>query len=430
MSDVAVPPFDLLADLDARGLVHDSTDRSVLAARLAQGSVGVYVGFDPTADSLHVGHLLGQLGLRRFQLAGHRPVALAGGATGMVGDPGGRSEERNLLDAATLAHNLERISTQLERLLDFEPGPYSARLVNNADWTAPMGALEFLRDVGKFVTVNSMLAKESIRSRLEGEHGISYTEFSYMLLQANDFRHLYEHHGVEVQMGGSDQWGNIIAGIDLIRRRLGATAYGLTWPLLLKSDGTKFGKTASGAVWLDSERTSPFQFRQFWIQTDDDAIGPLLYRCSLRPLADLEGILAEHAEAPERRLAQRTLADELTALVHGDDAARAASGAAEVLFGGDPLTASIDTLEALAREVPTATRPASALEDVAGFLCEVGVGGSKGEIRRLCDQGGIKVNGSPISTSSLLRELPRLHGRWLLIRRGRTSHHLVEISGV
>ncbi len=430
MTPVSSSPSELLADLDARGLIHDTTERTALTECLARGPIGVYVGFDPTADSLHVGHLLGQLGLRRFQTAGHRPVALAGGATGMVGDPGGRSEERNLLDAETLAHNLERISTQLARLLDFEPGPYQARLVNNADWTAPMSALDFLRDIGKHVTVNSMLAKESIRSRLEGEHGISYTEFSYMLLQANDFRHLYEHHGVEIQMGGSDQWGNIIAGIDLIRRRLGHVAHGLTWPLLLKSDGTKFGKTASGAVWLDPERTSPFQFRQFWIQTDDDSIASLMRRCSLRPLSEVEATLAQHSEAPERRRAQRELADELTALVHGAPAARAAAEAADVLFGGDPLQASLDALEAVAREVPTMSVPASALADVPSLLAEIGIVSSKGEARRLCDQGGIKVNGAAISASSLLTDVSRLHGRWLLIRRGRTSHHLVEISGV
>jgi tyrosyl-tRNA synthetase len=420
---------DLFAELEARGLVHDATDRSALAARLNQGSVGVYVGFDPTADSLHVGHLLGQLTLRRFQLAGHRPVALAGGATGMVGDPGGRSEERNLLDADTLAHNLERISGQLERLLDFEPGPYQARLVNNATWTAPMGVLEFLRDVGKHVTVNAMLAKDSVRSRIEGEHGISYTEFSYMLLQANDFRHLCEHHGVEMQMGGSDQWGNITAGIDLIRRRLGVVAHGLTWPLLLKSDGTKFGKTAAGAVWLDAERTSPFQFRQFWMQTDDDTITTVLPRCSLAPLEQVRAVLLDHEAAPERRVAQRHLADELTALVHGASAAAAASGAADVLFGGDPLQASEQSLEAVAREVSTSTRPVEALSDPVEVLVSTGLASSKGEARRLLDQGGIRANGSVIRADARLDQVERLHGRWLLLRKGRTSHHLLKISG-
>ena len=294
--------MDLIADLEARGLVHDTTDRDVLRARLAAGPIGVYVGFDPTADSLHVGHLMGQLGLRRFQLAGHRPVPLAGGATGMVGDPGGRSEERNLLDRDTLRHNVASIKAQLERILDFDPGPTQAMLVDNADWTEPMGVLEFLRDVGKHVTVNQMMAKESVRSRLDSEHGISYTEFSYMLLQANDFRHLFEHHGVELQMGGSDQWGNITAGIELVRRRHNHTVHGLTWPLLTKSDGTKFGKSASGAVWLDPARTSPYQFRQFWVQAGDDMVERYLLQFTFRSGGRHR---RAHAGAPRRAGAAR-----------------------------------------------------------------------------------------------------------------------------
>lgn len=430
MTAVNSTPFDLFSDLVARGLVQDATDRDALAARLRTGPVGVYVGFDPTADSLHVGHLLGQLTLRRFQLAGHRPVALAGGATGMVGDPGGRSEERNLLDSDTLAHNLERISGQLERILDFEPGPFQARLVNNASWTTSMGVLEFLRDVGKHVTVNAMLSKESVRSRLEGEHGISYTEFSYMLLQANDFRHLCEHHDVDMQMGGSDQWGNITAGIDLIRRRLGRSAYGLTWPLLLKSDGTKFGKTASGAIWLDPERTTPYQFRQFWVQIDDETIATLLPRCSLAALEQVQAVLAEHAEAPERRVAQRSLADELTELVHGAPAASAAREAADVLFGGDPTQASAGALEVVAREVTATDVHSADLHDPVSLLVGTGLVASKGEARRLLDQGGIRANGLVIRSDTHLETIPRLHTHWILLRRGRTSHHLLKISGV
>src|SRR4051794_9038313 len=304
--------MDLLADLDARGLIHQTTDRDALAARLAKGNAGIYIGFDPTADSLHVGHLVGQLFLRRFQLVGHRPIPLAGGATGMVGDPGGRSEERNLLDVETLRHNVERIKVQLSSLLDFEPGPYQATLVNNADWTEGVTLLEFLRDVGKYATVNQMMAKESVRARLESENGISFTEFSYSLLQANDFRHLYEHHDVEVQAGASDQWGNIVAGVDLIRRRLSAQAFAITHPLITKSDGSKFGKSVSGAVWLDPARTSPYQFRQFWVQADDQMVGTYLKMLSLRPLEEIDAILHAHAAAPERRLAQRVLADDLT----------------------------------------------------------------------------------------------------------------------
>lgn len=418
--------MDIVTDLERRGLIHDSTDRDALRARLAEGPIGVYVGFDPTADSLHVGHLMGQIGLRRFQLAGHRPFPLAGGATGMVGDPGGRSEERNLLDRDTLRHNVECISRQLERILDFD-GPNAATLVDNADWTAEVTMLDFLRDVGKHVTVNQMMAKDSVRARLEGEHGISYTEFSYMLLQANDFRHLCEHHGVELQMGGSDQWGNITAGTDLVRRTLGRTVHGLTWPLLLKSDGSKFGKTADGAVWLDPERTSPYQFRQFWIRTDDDAVADLLARFSLRPMEEIDDLVAQHDAAPERRLAQRALADELTGLVHGSEASRAAAGAAEVLFGADPTSASEAALAAVAREVPSSRRSRDELDDLAGVLADTGLASSKSDARRTLAGRGYRVNGVVLDENSLLSGHELLHGRYLLLRRGKASYHLLEV---
>src|SRR6478609_3411644 len=352
-----VAAMDLLADLDARGLIHQTTDRDALAARLAKGNAGVYIGFDPTADSLHVGHLVGQLFLRRFQLDGHRPFPLAGGATGMVGDPGGRSEERNLLDLETLRHNVECIKAQLSSLLDFDPGPFQATLVNNADWTEGISLLEFLRDVGKYATVNQMMAKDSVRARLDGEHGISFTEFSYQLLQANDFRHLYEHHDVEIQAGASDQWGNIVAGVDLIRRRLDAHAFAITHPLITKADGSKFGKSVGGAVWLDPARTSPYQFRQFWVQVDDAMVGTYLKMLSLRPLDEIIALVEAHAAAPETRLAQRALADELTELVHGSEAAETARRAAEVLFGGDPTQAPASVLGVVAAEVPNVDLP-------------------------------------------------------------------------
>ena len=419
--------MDLLADLEARGLVHDTTDRALLAARLADRPIGAYVGFDPTADSLHVGHLMGQLTLRRFQLAGHRPFPLAGGATGMVGDPGGRSEERNLLDRDTLRHNVASIKQQLARILDFEDGPNRAVLVDNADWTESMTVLEFLRDVGKHMTVNQMVAKDSVRSRMEGDHGISYTEFSYMLLQANDFRHLCEHHDVEMQMGGSDQWGNITAGTDLIRRRLGRQAFALTWPLLLKADGTKFGKSAGGAVWLDPARTSPFQFRQFWFQADDVDVERYLLQFSLRSLDEIRAVLAEHAAAPERRVAQRSLAHELTELVHGPQAAQAADDAAGLLFGGDPAAASVATLETLAREVSSSTVTEADLGDLVAVLVRSGLATSNGDARRVLAQGGIRLNGSVLATDSRVSRYDALHGRFLLLRKGRTTVHLAEI---
>lgn len=412
--------MDLIDELQARGLVHDATDLGALRARLAEGPIGLYIGFDPTADSLHVGHLVGQLFMRRFQLAGHRPFPLAGGATGMVGDPGGRSEERNLLDPETLRHNVECIKVQLTKLLDFEPGPFQATLVNNADWTMPVTILEFLRDVGKHFTVNQMIAKDSVRSRIESEHGISFTEFSYQLLQADDFRHLYEHHGVELQAGASDQWGNIVAGVDLIRRRLGAQAYALTHPLMTKSDGSKFGKSVGGAVWLDAARTSPYQFRQFWIQTDDQMVGVYLKMLSLRPLDELEALLADHDQAPERRVAQRALADEMTTLVHGAAAAEHAAAAAAVLFGGDPTLASAEILAVVAREAPCVELDGE-LDGrrVHDLLVTAGVAKSVSEVGRLLTQGAVRAGNRVLDADGLLRASDLLSGGFLLLRKGK-----------
>ena len=420
--------MDLLDDLDARGMIHDSTDRAALTSRLAVGPIGVYVGFDPTADSLHVGHLVGQLYLRRFQLAGHRPFPLAGGATGMVGDPSGASDERNLLDLETLRHNVTCIEAQLRRLLDFSPGRFQARLVNNADWTEGVTLLDFLRDVGKFVTINQMLAKDSVRSRLDSDTGLSFTEFSYSLLQANDFRHLYEHEGVEMQAGGSDQWGNIVAGVDLIRRSIGKAAHAMTHPLVTKADGTKFGKSAGGAVWLDPLRTSPYQFRQFWIQVDDAMVGRYLHMLSMQSIESIDGVLAEHVEAPDKRTAQRALADELTELVHGAEALDAARNAATVLFGGDPTTASEATLAAVAREVPSSRVPSDALDDLLGVLVGSGLASSNSDARRTLQQNGLRANGRVLSEGTLLTEVPLLHSRFLLLRKGKSNHHLLEIS--
>jgi len=418
----------LLVDLDARGLVHDSTDRAALAERLNAGPIGVYVGFDPTADSLHAGNLLGQVMLRRFQLAGHRPVVLAGGATGMVGDPGGRSEERNLLDRETLDHNVACVKRQLERILDFT-GPNAARMVDNADWTAPMSALDFLRDVGKHFTVNQMVAKESVRARMESEHGISYTEFSYMLLQANDFRHLCDAENVEMQMGGSDQWGNITAGIDLIRRRHSRPAFGLTWPLLTRTDGQKMGKSVHGALWLDPEKTSPYQFRQYWIQLPDEDVERFLMQLTLRPVDEIAMIVAEHRASPEKRVAQRALAHDVTSLVHGEAAESAAAEAADVLFGGDPTKASQAALDAVAREVPSSTMLRAQLADLVGVLTTTQLAQSNSDARRTLSQKGFRVNGSVIDDGATLAEVPLLHGRYLLLRRGKTQHHLVRVEG-
>ncbi len=412
--------MDLLADLEARGLVHDSTDRASLAARLARGSIGLYIGFDPTADSLHAGHLVGQLFMRRFQLAGHRPFPLAGGATGMIGDPGGRSEERNLLDGETLRHNVECIKIQLGRLLDFERGPFQATLVNNADWTQPITMLEFLRDVGKHFTVNQMIAKDSVRSRIDSEHGISYTEFSYMLLQANDFRHLYEAHDVEMQAGASDQWGNIVAGVELVRRKLGRQAHAITHPLMTRSDGSKFGKSVGGAVWLDPKRTSPYQFRQFWMQCDDNMVGTYSKMLSMRPLEEIDAVIDEHAAMPEKRLAQRALAEEMTTLVHGAEASAAAREAADVLFGADPTGASQAALEAVAAEVPGVDLPVS-LDGlrVHEMLVRAGVANSNSEVTRLLGQGAVRAGNRVLDADGSVSASDLLRGQFLLLRKGK-----------
>jgi tyrosyl-tRNA synthetase len=427
------PALDVLADFEARGLVHDTTDRDVLARRLASSPVTAYCGFDPTADSLHVGNLIGILALRRLQLAGHRPVAVAGGATGMIGDPGGRSEERNLLEPATLAANLAAIEAQLRRLLAVDDDGPPVVVVDNASWTADLRLVEFLRDVGKHATVNSMMAKESVRARLEGTEGISFTEFSYMLVQAHDYLWLHRHHGCELQVGGSDQWGNITAGIDLVRRRTGHHVHGLTWPLLTRSDGTKFGKSVGGNVWLDASRTSPYAFYQHWMQADDADVGRFLAQLTMLDVIEVEAVVSEHRSAPERRRGQRRLAFEVTALVHGPDQAVVASAASEVLFGADAASLSAAAYLALEQEVATTTVPRHRLEegiDLAALLAETGLASSLSEGRRSLGQGGVYVNGQRVGDDGPQVCVDDLrHGRWVLLRRGRRHHHLVRVGG-
>src|SRR6202167_6145623 len=310
----------IIEDLKWRGLYADCTDAEALAKRLASGPAALYCGFDPSGDSLHVGSLVGQLTLRRFQLSGHRPIALAGGATGMIGDPSGQSAERNLLSREQLDRNLASIKAQLSRILDFDSKSNPARMVDNASWTQGIGYLDFLRDVGKHFSVNMMVAKESVRARMEGEGGISYTEFSYMLLQAHDFYHLRKAHDCELQIGGSDQWGNITAGTDLIRRKLGVSAWGLTFPLITKADGTKFGKTESGAVWLDPRKTSPYRFYQFFINTEDSMVPDYLRKSTFLGPDEIAALEAAHGSNPGAREAHRVLAREITSIVHGKTA--------------------------------------------------------------------------------------------------------------
>lgn len=419
---------DIVAEFASRGLIHDSTDKAELSSRSTSKQLSAYVGFDPTSDSLHVGNLLGQISLRRLQLLGHRPIVLAGGATGMVGDPSGKSEERNLLDADQLAHNVQSIKRQLECILDFS-GPNAATLVDNADWTKNVSLLDFLRGVGKHITVNQMMAKDSVKSRIADGNGLSYTEFSYMLLQANDFRHLCEHHNCEMQMGGSDQWGNITAGTDLIRKTLGRSAFGLTWPLITKADGTKFGKTADGAVWLDARRTSPYQFRQFWMQIADTDIEHMLPKFSLLSMEQISEILADQKQAPESRVAQRTLARELTVMLHGVDAADAAEQAAEFLFGAHPVSASPAALHLIASEVASSSIGAAALSDAVGILVTTGLAASNSEARRLLAQRSVRANGEQLDDQARIDKIPLLHGRWLLLRKGKTAYHLLDLQG-
>jgi tyrosyl-tRNA synthetase len=422
--------MDLLADLDARGLIHDSTDRAALAARLAPGQppIALYYGCDPTADSLHHGNLIGLVMLRRFQDAGHVAIALAGGATGMVGDPSGRSDERNLLDDATLDRNLAAIKAQIGRIVDLTGD--RGRLVDNRDWTQPISLLEFLRDVGRHVTVNQMLARESVRIRLESEQGISYTEFSYMLLQANDYLWLRDHLGCELQIGGSDQWGNIVSGVDLIRRTRQVAVHALSWPLLTAADGSKLGKSTGARLWLDPAKTSPYQFHQHWLQLDDAVVGRQFKMFSLRPLGDIEAILAEHEVAPERRVAQRALADEITTIVHGEAAARAAAEAAELLFGADPLAASAAALATVAEEVPSSRLATSQLRDPVELLVATGLASSKSDARRLLDQGSVRANGRLLALEHPISPGRLLHGRYLVLRKGKRSYHLAEFLGV
>ncbi len=315
---------DIIAELSWRELLHQCTDPANLQTWLNERPRSVYVGFDPTSDSMHVGNLVAVMLLRRFQQAGHRPIALVGGATGMIGDPSGKSEERNLLNAEVLQHNVACLEKQLRRFLDFDSGPNAALVVNNFDWMGRFGYIEFLRDTGKHFPVNVMLAKDSVKTRLERtDTGLSYTEFSYMLLQAYDFVHLYDQFGCEVQAGGSDQWGNITAGIDLGRRMRGAQLQGVTCPLLTKSDGTKMGKTETGALWLSAERTSPYAFYQYWFNTQDADVGKCLRYFSDLGQAEIEQIESQHAADPGKRIAQKQLAAELTRLVHGEEAVTA-----------------------------------------------------------------------------------------------------------
>ncbi len=425
--------MNLIEDLQWRGLLADCTDIKALGDRLAQGPTTLYCGFDPTGDSLHVGHLMGQLTLRRFQIAGHHPIALAGGATGMVGDPSGKSAERNLLTREQLAHNVTSIKSQLARLLDFAAAGNPARLVDNADWTAPLSFLDFLRDIGKHFSLNVMLAKDSVKSRLGSENGISFTEFSYQLLQANDFYHLRKTFDCELQIGGSDQWGNITAGTDLVRKKLSATAWGWTFPLITKSDGTKFGKTEGGAVWLDPSRTSPYKFYQFFVNTEDAKVSEYLRKFTFLSREEIEPLEASHAEAPHRREAHKALAREVTRIVHGQAALDAALKASEILFGAEIGDTTESTFNDVVGEVPTTEIAAAQLTEAGSPLIDLlvtaGLAQSKGQARKDIQGGGVYVNNGrveDIARSLTVADL--LFSRYVLLRKGKRSYAVLRVT--
>src|SRR6266536_2446179 len=425
--------MNILEELDWRGLIADCTDRTELEKKTA-ASLTLYCGFDPTADSLHVGNLVPLLGLRRFQLAGHHPIAVAGGATGSIGDPSGKSAERQLLSKDAIAANIARVKEQLRRLLDFDTKTNPARLVDNAEWTGHVSYLDFLRKVGKHFSVNQMVAKESVRARMEDrEVGISYTEFSYMLLQAFDFYVLCRDYHCELQTGGSDQWGNITAGIDLCRKKLGRQVYGLTLPLITNDDGTKFGKTEAGAVWVDAKRTSVYKFYQFWIRTDDRDVIRYLKYFTFLSREEIEGLKSQHREKPEARAAHKALAKAATDLVHGPAATAEAVRASEILFGGGLEGISETTFNEIVGEVPTKEIERGKLDGDGSSLVELlvqsGLCPSKGQARKDIEGGGVYLNNVREGNANrALTNRDLLFGKHLLLRTGKRNYVVVTAA--
>ncbi|MFC6883049.1 MULTISPECIES: tyrosine--tRNA ligase [Actinomadura] len=421
---------DILDDLAWRDLIAQSTDLGELRALLAAGPVTLYCGFDPTAPSLHLGNLIQLLTLRRFQRAGHRPIGLVGGATGLIGDPSGKSAERVLNSEETVAGWVERIRGQVSRYLDFDDSPNGALMVSNLDWTGRMTAIEFLRDIGKHFPVNRMLARDTVKKRLDST-GMSYTEFSYVLLQSMDYLELFRRYGCRLQTGGSDQWGNLTAGADLIRRAEGETAHALTTPLLTKADGTKFGKTAGGETyWLDAELTSPYAFYQFWFNADDRDVEKLLKVFSFRTREEIEDLIKQGVDRPAARAPQRALAEELTTLVHGADETARVVAASRALFGQGVLEELDErTLRAALAEVPRAEVPPGDLPPVTDLFVESGLCKSKSEARRTIGQGGAYLNNAKVeSEDAVPAATDLLHGRYLVLRRGKRNVGGIEVT--
>jgi tyrosyl-tRNA synthetase len=425
--------MNLIEELQWRGMIQDIMPGT--EELLQKEMVSGYIGFDPTSDSLHIGSLVPILLLVHLQKAGHKPFALVGGATGMVGDPSGKSEERNLLSEETLLHNQKGVHAQLSRFLDFTPGkPNAAEMVNNYDWFKELSFLHFIRDVGKHITVNYMMAKDSVKKRLEGDTGMSFTEFTYQLVQGYDFYWLYQNRNCKLQMGGSDQWGNIVTGTELIRRKAGGEAFAFTCPLITKTDGGKFGKTEKGNIWLDPKKTSPYQFYQFWLNASDEDAKKWIKIFTLLPKAEIEALLSKHDEAPHERALQKKLAEELTCFVHSRGDYDFAVKASEILFGN----ATTDILQTLNEEqllqvmegVPAIDIPRSALQDgydLVSFLADTNIFPSKGEARKMWQSGGVGLNKEKISAEkSSLTAADLLQDKYLLIQKGKKNYFLVR----
>jgi tyrosyl-tRNA synthetase len=417
--------MNLLQDLEFRGLIYQITDRDGMGKRLESGPVTLYVGFDPTADSLHIGNLLQILLLRRFQLQGHHPIAVVGGGTGLIGDPSGKMSERQLNPKDVVIGWTSKIRRQLEQYLDFDSSVNSARIVNNYDWLGQLDLIPFLRDIGKHFPISTMLAKDSVKSRLE--LGISYTEFSYMVLQAYDFLHLHQEFGCELQAGGSDQWGNITAGADLIRRITGKSAFGMTLPLITQADGAKLGKTESGTVWIDAERTSAYQFYQYWINTDDQDVLSFLKYFTFLTEGELTELATTVAERPWERVAQRTLAREVTALVHGPEAAARAERISQALFYGKVSDLGADEIEQGLNDVPTHELHANQEFKLVDLLAEAKISPSKRRAREDVQNGAITVNDVRYTDpATTLSPSNRIAGKYIVIRRGKNKYFLVK----
>ncbi|WP_016837089.1 tyrosine--tRNA ligase [Ureibacillus thermosphaericus] len=416
----------LLEDLKWRGLIYQQTDEEGLEKLLSGEKISLYVGVDPTADSMHIGHIVPLLTLRRFQQAGHKPVLLVGGATGMIGDPSGRSTERQLLTKEQIEKNVNELKKQMERIFEFGDSENSAILVNNYEWISQMNVIDFLRDYGKLINVNYMLAKDTIASRLES--GISFTEFSYTLLQGIDFNYLYDHYNVRLQVGGSDQWGNITTGLEIIRKTHNeeAKAYGITMPLVTKADGTKFGKTASGAVWLDPEKTSPYEFYQFWINTADADVVKYLKIFTFLSKEEIEALAVSVEEEPHLRKAQKVLAEEMTKLIHGEEALETAKRITDALFSGDLKSLSASEMRDAFKDVPTA-EIAKEDKNIVDLLVEANISPSKRQAREDVANGAISINGDKVTdVNYIVGSKERLDDEFTIIRRGKKKYHMVK----